>query len=68
MKPLTPEQETAARAIAENEAIIERLRRQNEALASILPKVRHRDPGFITNPLTGERAVYCGQKPKKKRR
>ena len=64
---MTPEQQAAARAIAENEQIIERLRLQNEMLRTLLPRVRREDPGFITNPLTGEKAFYVGQKQNKKK-
>lgn len=63
---MTPEQQAAARAIAENEQIIERLRLQNEMLRTLLPRVRREDPGFITHPITGERAIYVGQKNPKK--
>ena len=65
---LTPEQEAAARVIAENEAIIGRLQRQNQLLAGILPRARRTDPGVIINPITGERANYATKTVQKRPR
>lgn len=61
MIPLTPDQQAVAQAIAENDRIIEQLRRQNEQLARLLPRTRGKVREYIEHPITKERVYFMGR-------